>query len=223
MCVRERERCVRECCLHVARLQCQPIADTAKRGRTNILLKRVDCMKYLGVFFNSNLTFHEHIAFLCNKIAAVQGIVGSLRFSLPPGALRSIYFASCYTYLINHNLVWSGASVTLLNRVQVAQNKVLRLIYPDHNSTLEIYLLNNLLDVRAICEWRALLFFQKWSTGAAYSFLSMQINDFSFFHHHNLRNEHLLRVTFCRTERERRYVLCRAIRLHNQFILHQPL
>jgi len=48
----------------------------------NVILQKVDCTKYLGVFINSNLSWENHIDYIYNKIIKFVGIFYKIRYKL---------------------------------------------------------------------------------------------------------------------------------------------
>ena len=104
-------------------------------------IEHVRIVKYLGLYLDDKLSFSSHIDFLCSKLSYVRGIMFSIKNNLPIEALRSIYFSLSYSHLLLHNTIWGGATLTTLSKLQIAQNKIARLLIPNplDITTNEIY------------------------------------------------------------------------------------
>jgi len=48
----------------------------------NVILQKVDCTKYLGVFIDSSLSWENHIDYIYNKIIKFVGIFYKIRYKL---------------------------------------------------------------------------------------------------------------------------------------------
>ena len=180
----------------------------------NNQISRVDSFKYLGITLDSFLTYTEHINNLIQKFSLIQGLCYSLSSAIPGEALLAIYHSLAYPHVILHNLLWGGAASTTLQKLQVAQNKLLRNIFPS-SRTAEMYLNNGLLNIRAVIEWQTLLFLYKWSNNIAYSYLDTNFNDLIFDSQYERRHDGVLRAPYCRTQRERNFIIARAVRINN--------
>ena len=78
------------------------------------------------------------------------------------------------------------------------------------------------MDVKAVSEWRALLFLDGWMSGRAYTYLSMQAADVVFGHRYDTRHS-ILRQPGMRVNREGQFIINRAIRLYNAVQIANPL
>ena len=61
-------------------------------------IQEVSTVKYLGVTFDSNLTFKNHVNELCLKLSKTVGIFSKLRYYVNVDTLIMLYYS-----LINHN------------------------------------------------------------------------------------------------------------------------
>ena len=83
-------------------------------------LKRVNVVKFLGIFIDENLTWKFHIDHVCNKMSKSIGIISKTKLSL--------YYTLIYPYISYYNLVWSSTYVTSLNRIWLLQKRAVRVI-----------------------------------------------------------------------------------------------
>ena len=91
-------------------------------------IKQVTIFKYLGIYLDNKLTWQEHLQNLQTKLAKFTGIVYKIRNFAPRKVLMMLYNAlvgSCLRYGIG---AWGSSSSHLRNKLQAAQNKVLRAI-----------------------------------------------------------------------------------------------
>ena len=84
--------------------------------------------KFLGVIIDSNLTWKQHIMYISGKIAKGIGIIKKARKVLDKETLVTLYNSFIYPYLCYCSHVWSGTSVTYMNRLIILQKKIIRII-----------------------------------------------------------------------------------------------
>jgi len=91
-------------------------------------LERVCFIKYLGIYLDQHLRFDKQINFLNSKIARFSGLFYKLRNLLDLKTLIQIYYSLVYPHLIYGILSWGTASTTILKRLQIIQNKIIKII-----------------------------------------------------------------------------------------------
>ena len=95
----------------------------------NITLEHKNCIKYLGLLIDENLSWKNHIYTLTTKINKTVGLIAKLRHIVPNRTLLDIY-KSLIAPNITYGLTsWGTASKTLLKNIPVLQKRVLRLIH----------------------------------------------------------------------------------------------
>jgi hypothetical protein len=92
------------------------------------VLMRTDNVKFLGVYLDEKLNWNIHLNHISNKISRGLGIMGRCRSIFPNNILQTLYYSLVYPYLIYCCIVWGGACATALNKLQVLQNRCVRLI-----------------------------------------------------------------------------------------------
>jgi len=85
-----------------------------KYDNTTIPLQ--DCVKYLGIVFDSRLTFVQHIQLLEKKINRSMGIMYKLKNMLFIRSLTTLYYALVHLYLLYGILVWGATFESNLKR-----------------------------------------------------------------------------------------------------------
>ena len=70
----------------------------------NTLLKRVDHIKFLGILFDENLTWKNHINLIENKISKSLDILHQDKFSLNQNFRKNVYFSFIHSYINYGNI-----------------------------------------------------------------------------------------------------------------------
>jgi hypothetical protein len=94
-----------------------------------IQVQPVDKARNLGVIFDSNLDFHEHISTVTNKISSFLRLIARNRSSFNRSACRLLiqsYVCSRFTYCLS---IFGSTDKTRMNKLQLMQNYAARVIY----------------------------------------------------------------------------------------------
>ena len=94
----------------------------------SILINITSTAKYLGRKIDSTLSFTNQINKIEAKISTALGILFRLQHFAPKQILISVYYSLVYPHLCYGVIVWGSTCNYLLNRLQVLQNKCLRVI-----------------------------------------------------------------------------------------------
>ena len=94
----------------------------------NTSLKRVQSIKYLGVYFDEKLNWDVHINNLSLQLARCSGLFCKLRYYAPKETLCLLYYSLVYSKINYGILTWGTASKTLLHNLEVKINRILRII-----------------------------------------------------------------------------------------------
>lgn len=90
-------------------------------------ISRVDTLKYLGIWFDANLNWREHINRIKMKLLPLNFAIYRNRKVIPQKQLWLLYnslFMSKIHYL---NPIWNNCSEQLTNEIQRIQNKVIKI------------------------------------------------------------------------------------------------
>ena len=114
------------------------------------VIETVSNSKYLGVIIDSKLSFYDHIKFLESKISRSVGILTKLRFFLPQETLLQLYHSLVHSQLTYGIIVWGSTHTTYLQKLQVLQNKALKVVCNVSflNSAKLLYKKLNILTIR---------------------------------------------------------------------------
>ena len=109
----------------------------------------VQCVKFLGVYIDSNLKFDEHISYICGKISKSIGILYRIRSCVPKDILRNVYFGIIQPYYIYCLPVFGATYEVHLEPLRLLQKRAIRIIsnasFYEHTEPL--FYLNNILKV----------------------------------------------------------------------------
>lgn len=95
----------------------------------SIKIDKVTSFKYLGLTFDPNLRWSEHISVLQRELSAMCGIFWKVSKFMPKRVLLDMYHAfiqSKLQYLVS---IWGAATKTALKPLQTIQNRCLKIIY----------------------------------------------------------------------------------------------
>ena len=85
-------------------------------------------VRYLGVTFDSNLTWKNHINELCSKLSKTVGVISKLRYNVYVDILTMLYYSLIYPFLIYGVQVWGLTYPTYLKPVTTLQKRVVRIM-----------------------------------------------------------------------------------------------
>lgn len=95
-------------------------------------LNRVTEQKFLGVWFQEQLSWNTHIAHLCTELSKSIGIIYRISHLIPLWLKQNLYNALIYSKLCYGILVWGTTTKTNYNKLIVLQKRILR-IYLDYH------------------------------------------------------------------------------------------
>ena len=112
-----------------------------------IKINRSVVTKYLGTFLDENLNWHAHIDHLCKSLIKYFGIFNKIRHFVTSKIARQLYFAFIYSRISYSIEVYGTCSKEQLSKVQILQNKLLKMLYscryrtPTEQLHLDIHIL----------------------------------------------------------------------------------
>lgn len=151
------------------------------------------------------------------KLNRVTGVVYKIKHKLPQDVLILIYhslFNSSLSYL---TAVWGNAPSFLINKLQIAQNKFLRIIFnlPHRSHTTDLYTKdNNLIPVRGTYIIQVCCFIYLCLANQTHSNTSFERSS----HQYRTRNHNLLHRPNIRSLPGERSIGFKGVKLFNFFI-----
>ena len=91
-------------------------------------LKRVVKAKSLGLIIDDNLRWEEHIDYICSKTKRSIGIVSRTKGVIPTGSSIQLYKSLVDPYFRYGNTAWGLCNDNLIEKLQLLQNRLVRII-----------------------------------------------------------------------------------------------
>ena len=109
-------------------------------------------VKYLGIYFDENLSWDTHIKYLCPKLSKANGIISKLRHFLPKQTLISVYYALFNSHLSYGCISWSLTTKKNIQQISILQKKCMRIINfkPFDHHTNDLFSSNKILKLNEI-------------------------------------------------------------------------
>lgn len=85
-------------------------------------------IKFLGVLFEQDLSFANHIKSVATKLSTALYFLRSSKNLLPESALLNIYYTLFHTQLVYANIIWSSTSLNNFNKLYKLQKAAIRVI-----------------------------------------------------------------------------------------------
>ena len=132
-----------------------------------VVINRVSSSKYLGLIFDEHLNWHEHVDYVCKSLLKYFGIFNHVRKFLPRKLARQLYFAFIFSRIKYGLEVYGNCSQNYMNKLQVMQNKLLKLVLclDRRFGTDELHASYNILKVKDVQHVNILSFVNKCLTG----------------------------------------------------------
>ena len=98
-------------------------------SNTSQLLEMKNDIRYLGILFDSNLSWKFHIDYICQKVSKTIGIIAKLRHFVPRHVLLTLYRSLILPYITYGICAWGHTAETHLHKLLVLQKRALRLMF----------------------------------------------------------------------------------------------
>ena len=96
---------------------------------SNQVIKRTDCVKYLGVDLDDKLKWNQHIDNLSKYLIKCASSFKLIKHLIPYKCKRQLYFAFAFSKICYGIEVYGNTSKHNLNKIQTLQNKILKILY----------------------------------------------------------------------------------------------
>ena len=119
-------------------------------------IKRVNCVKYLGMFIDEQLKWDVHVNNLCSTLSRNFHMFYSIRDILNSSLKRQLYFSMVYSRIIYGIVIYGACRSSLMNKVQVLQNKLLKVLHklPFRTDTNVMHIDLDILKVKDIYKYQ---------------------------------------------------------------------
>ena len=88
----------------------------------------MESIKYLGVMIDKHLHWNAHIESVIKKLSYAASILSIIRFYVNKQTLSKLYYSFAYPYLKYGIISWGSACQTSLEKIQVLQNNIIRIM-----------------------------------------------------------------------------------------------
>ena len=95
-------------------------------------MRRVKCVKYLGMIVDDKLTWSQHVDYISSKITRNFALLKRIRHFIPKESLLLLYHTLIEPHFKYCSIVWGQCSETLRDKLQTLQNKAARAIAKVH-------------------------------------------------------------------------------------------
>lgn len=120
---------------------------------TSYSIERKKHIRYLGTIIDDTMSFKYQISYICARISRNTGIISKLRYYLSLTQLKQLYYNLIYPYISYAIMAWGSVYQSHLQKVQVKQNHIIRLIFfatPYGRETESAKPLLNLLEILSV-------------------------------------------------------------------------
>ena len=150
-------------------------------------IQEVSTVKYLGVTFDSNLTWKNHVNELCLKLSKTVGIFSKLRYYVNVDILIMLYYSLIYPFLTYGIQVWGLTYPTYLKPVTTLQKRVVRIMTFSDPVSHSVPLLKSLrpLKFSDMIHLEILSFVYQWCHKLSLSCFVNYFNPVSSIHSYN--------------------------------------
>ena len=167
---------------------------------TYLTIDRVKCVQYLGLMIDENLYWHMHVEHVYNSLLKYFGIFNRIKTMITRKIARQLYFAFIHSRIKYGIEVFGDCANEYLQKLQVIQNKLLKLLlnFDRRTSTNELHHQLSLLKVVDIHNVNVLSFVNECRSGRCPTL-------FSNYYHvreagYDLRQKDRLHVPMARTD-----------------------
>ena len=107
----------------------KPIRQHLNEIKTEFMtIMRVKSFKYLGLTLDETLNCNEYVNELCKSLIKYFGIFNHIKYKITPVVVRQLYYAFIYSRIKYGIELYGSNSASNMNKVQVIQNKLLKMV-----------------------------------------------------------------------------------------------
>jgi len=156
----------------------------------NEIIERKNVVKFLGIYIDSKLEWHDHIKYIKNKLNSSLYAMRKTKHLLKKNHLLTLYYALIYPYLDYGITLWGSTHTSYVNTLFIKQKKAIRIItgakYNEHTNPLFKEL--NLLKLNDLYELKVSKYMYSLIKRTLPGPIMKIITNNSLIHSHNTRN-----------------------------------
>jgi hypothetical protein len=176
----------------------------------NVVISECNTIRSLGVFLSGNLSWQEHINHICGRLACVIAVLFKLSTNnVPTTVLISVYNGLFVPYIDYCSVLWGPLlGTTLIRRLQVLQNRAIRIIFrlPSRTNVSPYFAKMNVLSIENRLLFNAAIFAFYTLRGIKPNFLDLDLKNNCDIHDHYTRSSSNLASTYCRMNLSKRFI-----------------
>ena len=167
----------------------------------NQIIERKNVVKFLGIYIDSKLEWHDHINYINNKLNSSLYAMRKIKHLLNRKHLLTLYYALIYPYLDYGITLWGSTHNSYIKTLFVKQKKAIRIItgakYNEHTTPLFKEL--KLLKLNDIHDFKVSKYMYSLINRTLPEPISTLITSNSMIHTHNTRNRYNPHINIRRT------------------------
>ena len=122
--------------------QCKQSSNTENENCIPIMIgsteiKQVSEIKFLGVTLDDKLSWDAHVRSLRKKLASCTGCINQISTSIPKHLHKELYYTLFESYLTYGITVWGSMADRKLDKLFIAQKKMLRVLFGDREKYVD--------------------------------------------------------------------------------------
>ena len=162
-------------------------------------IERVDNFKYLGIVFDSHMTWSHHIDLIASNVSKRCGVIRRVKYYLPNYILKKLADSLVMPHFDYCSHVWSNCSLTLSSKLQILLNNLARIILSADIRTNIDSMMSSLKWLKLDDRWNnhILVMLYKCLTGRAPDYLCSKFSFTNSTHDHGTRDLYFLQFTCC--------------------------
>ena len=152
-------------------------------------IERVDNFKYLGIVFDSHMTWSHHIDLIASNVSKRCGVIRRVKYYLPNYILKKLADSLVMPHFDYCSHVWSNCSLTLTSKLQILLNNLARIILSADIRTNIDSMMSSLKWLKLDDRWNnhILVMLYKCLTGKAPDYLCSKFSFTNSTHDHDTR------------------------------------
>jgi len=131
---------------------------------SNKAVHKVNCVKYLGIYIDDNLTWKSHIEHVFSKLRCLIGIFYKVRLKLPQFCFKNLYYSMVHSYLQYGIEIYANTKWSYLTDLHVLNNNFLHVLLFKNNRTkiVELYNKFNAIPIKQLHMYKLCVFMFKY-------------------------------------------------------------
>lgn len=184
----------------------------------NDIIKRVECVKYLGVFIDDKLNFNKQMDTVCKQLASKINFFKRISRKLTPETKKIIYNAIILPHIDYCATLYINCNKEHMKMLQKLQNREMRIILKCEfrKHTEEMLKELNWLSINQKISYNIILYVFKIKNNRTPPYLSNKLQYARDTHNRNTRSCNELRLPNVKTEFGRKNLFFNGVKMFNE-------